>query len=72
MSAEGYLKSEEAKAAEAALRAMVEMEKQKSKPAIEAAKMAKRLAELETQKKRKAKLIAEHEEAERKKLMIRK
>ncbi|XP_024969869.1 U-box domain-containing protein 34-like [Cynara cardunculus var. scolymus] len=71
MSAEGYLKSEEAKAAEAALRAIVEMEKQKSKAAIEAAEMAKRLAELETQKRRKAELKAEHEEAERKNLMVR-
>ncbi|KVI05919.1 hypothetical protein Ccrd_015785 [Cynara cardunculus var. scolymus] len=47
------------------------MEKQKSKAAIEAAEMAKRLAELETQKRRKAELKAEHEEAERKNLMVR-
>ncbi|KAJ9568390.1 hypothetical protein OSB04_004356 [Centaurea solstitialis] len=66
--AEGYLKSEEAKTSESALRSIIEIEKQKSKAAIEAAQTAKRIAQLETQKRRKAELKAEHEAAEREKV----
>ncbi|KAL4583670.1 hypothetical protein LXL04_008252 [Taraxacum kok-saghyz] len=56
-------------AAEAA-RAMLEIEKQKSKAAIEAAQKAQLLAELESHKRRKAELKAEHEASERKKLIL--
>lgn len=45
-------KLEQGRSAEAALTALAEFEKQKSKAATEAALMAQRLAELETQKKR--------------------
>lgn len=58
---------EEAKQAEEAALAMVEMEKQKCKAAMEAAQMAQRLADLESQKRKNAESKAKHEAEEKKK-----
>ncbi|KAM7483871.1 hypothetical protein LguiB_008454 [Lonicera macranthoides] len=62
-------KLEEAKQAEEAALAMVEMEKQKCKAAMEAAQMAQRLADLESQKRKNAETKAKHEAEEKKKAM---
>lgn len=62
-------KLEEAKLGEEYALAMVEMEKQKCKAAMEAAQMAQRLAELEAQKRKHAELKCKHESEERQKVM---
>ncbi|XP_024178717.1 U-box domain-containing protein 35 [Rosa chinensis] len=62
-------KLEEAKLAEEAAVALAEKEKQKSKAAIDAARMAHRLAEMETQKRKIAEMRAKEEAKERRKAM---
>ncbi|CAK7356892.1 unnamed protein product [Dovyalis caffra] len=62
-------KLDEAKLAEEAALSLAEMEKQKAKKAIEAAKMAQRLAQMEAQKRHEAEMRAMQEAEERKKAM---
>ena len=62
-------KLEEAKLAEEAAMALAEMEKQKSKAAIDAARMAHRLAEMETQKRKMAEMRAKEESKQIRKAM---
>ncbi|CAK9162211.1 unnamed protein product [Ilex paraguariensis] len=67
-SAEAHNLEKSKQAQEAAL-AILEVEKQKTKAAMEVAQMAQRLAELESQKRRGAEMKAKHEEEEKKKVM---
>lgn len=60
---------DECKQAQEAALIMVEMEKHKCKAAIEAAQMAQRLAELESQKRKHAEMKFLHEAEEKKKAM---
>ncbi|KAL6134674.1 hypothetical protein ACLB2K_066902 [Fragaria x ananassa] len=62
-------KLEEAKLAEEAAVALAEMEKQKSKAAMDAARMAQRLAEMEIQKRKMAEMRAKEESKQRRKAM---
>ncbi|CAK9150137.1 unnamed protein product [Ilex paraguariensis] len=67
-SAEAH-KLEKSKQAQEAALVILEVEKQKTKAAMEVAQMAQRLAELESQKRRGAEMKAKHEEEEKKKVM---
>ncbi|KAG5008878.1 hypothetical protein JHK87_017393 [Glycine soja] len=60
---------EEAKLAEDTALALVEVERQKTKVAMESVEMSQRLAELETQKRKDAELKAKHEKEERNKAL---
>ncbi|XP_027337326.1 U-box domain-containing protein 35-like [Abrus precatorius] len=60
---------EEARHAEEAALALVEIERQKAKAAMESAEMLQRLAEMETQKRKEAELRAKHEEEKRNKAL---
>jgi hypothetical protein len=62
-------KFEEAKLAEEAALALAEVERHKTKTAMEAAQMQQRLAEMESQKRKSAEIKAKHEAEERKKAM---
>ncbi|KAK9281349.1 hypothetical protein L1049_004249 [Liquidambar formosana] len=62
-------KLEEARYAEEAAMAMVEMEKQKSKAAMDAAQMAQQLAELEVKKRKNVEMKVKHEAEEKKRVM---
>ncbi|KAJ6963728.1 hypothetical protein NC652_002139 [Populus alba x Populus x berolinensis] len=63
-------KLDEAKLAEEAALSLAEMEKQKAKTAIEAAKMAQMLAQMEAQKRHTAEKRAIQEAEERKKIEV--
>ncbi|XP_050379806.1 U-box domain-containing protein 35-like [Argentina anserina] len=62
-------KLEEAKLAEEAAMALADMERQKSKAAMDAAWLAQRLAEMETQKRKMAEMRAKEESRQRRKAM---
>lgn len=62
-------KFEQAKLAEEAALALAEVERHKTKTAMEAAQMQQRLAEMESQKRKSAEIKAKQEAEERKKAM---